>query len=193
MLNIFTDNWDKLPTLNEGEHLLRIITDNIYDELYVIVDEDMDADDEIRRALRHKFGSAVCYGGYLDMEYMYEAMEDAKSSAEDAWDGESYYIICWSDGGMDWTSNGPVWFDTIDELADELLAASNSEGTDTHLPYARMVERFDEDAFMCYFGDFADDFDLEAIIDETTVCINGNLWNDTFGEDFDEVVKRHEK
>lgn len=54
---------------------------------------------------------------------------------EDAWDGEGYYSIAWSDGGEDWTSEGSLYFETPEELADELRAAY-AHATETHLPYA---------------------------------------------------------
>lgn len=54
------------------------------------------------------------------------------------WNGEGWYRICWSDGGMDWTSDGPVWFETKRELYAELQSAEEFS-TETHLPYAEFV------------------------------------------------------
>ena len=54
------------------------------------------------------------------------------------WNGEGYYNICWSDGGMDWTSDGPVWFETKRSLYDELRTAEEY-ATSTHLPYAEYI------------------------------------------------------
>lgn len=142
MLNIFTDNWDNPPVLNDGERMLRIITDNPCNELYVIVDDSLDDDeleDEIRFALRHKFGASVEYGGFEDASYICEEAEEIEAIADEGWDGEGYYLIGWSDGGMDWTNDGPVWFDSKDDLVAEVAAAYDHK-TDTHLPYAEKVE-----------------------------------------------------
>lgn len=54
------------------------------------------------------------------------------------WQGEGWYAIEWSDGGMDWTSDGPVWLERPEELADE-LASAGEWSTDTHLPCARYL------------------------------------------------------
>lgn len=52
--------------------------------------------------------------------------------------GEGLYKIGWSDGGMDWTSNGPVYFDDLEELQDEVIAALE-DATDTHIPCVEFV------------------------------------------------------
>lgn len=61
------------------------------------------------------------------------------------WEGEGWYRIGWSDGGMDWTSNGPVWFESEDQLTDEYMAAWN-DATDTHLPFVEYKGNGDEPA-----------------------------------------------
>ena len=48
-----------------------------------------------------------------------EWLEEARS----AWRGAGQYRIAWSDGCEDWTCDGPMGFDTVEELADELGAA----------------------------------------------------------------------
>ena len=59
------------------------------------------------------------------------------------WVGEGWYRIGWSDGGMDWTSNGPCWYDSERELDDEMYVA-NQYATDTHIPYAEYMGDDDE-------------------------------------------------
>lgn len=187
MLNIFTDNWDELPTLNEGERLVRIITDNSCDELYTIIDDSTDEDD-IAFALRRKCGQYVQYEGYEDQTFLYERIEAANKATDDAWNGESWYTILWSDSG----EYGEVrWYDTKDDLFDDLYSAFE-ESTETHLPFAVMLTEFDEDDLNEYLGYLDGDFDIEAILEDTTMVINGKRWTDTFGEDFDEAVRRHE-
>lgn len=57
----------------------------------------------------------------------------------DGWQGEGLYSIGYSDGGMDWTSDGPVWLETAEDLANELAAAWLCGATDTHLPSAEYL------------------------------------------------------
>ena len=61
------------------------------------------------------------------------------------WEGEGWYRIGWSDGGMNWTSNGSVWFESEDQLTDEYMAAWN-DATDTHLPFVEYKGDGDEPA-----------------------------------------------
>ena len=144
-LTIRNDN-DYTP--NEWERMLRIVTDNSCEELYVVVPSDMDDDeieDEIRFSLRRRFGKTFgskMYCGYEDVSWVFEQREAAARDAADAWEGEGYYVIGWSDGGEDWTSEGPVWFDTEEELAAEILCAYG-DATDTHLPGAEKVAEED--------------------------------------------------
>lgn len=172
MLNIFTDNWDNPPILNEDESVYRIYTSNHNDVLYAITDLTGDElDDEVRFALRHTFGDAVKLVDLEDVSCIIyeeaEAKENARKDADESWDGEGYYLIGWSDGGMDWTNNGPVWFDRKDDLADELEAAY-ADNTDTHLPYAEKVVVFgnyDDGGFDAMFGKFKEDYDIEGVIE----------------------------
>ena len=53
---------------------------------------------------------------------------------EKVWEGEGWYAIRFSDGGMDWTNDGPVWFEVEDDLVDEYMAAWDA-ATETHVPY----------------------------------------------------------
>lgn len=185
------------PALNEGERLLHILTGNSADDLYTVVDDGMDVDEEIRFALRRKFGKGYRYEGYEDMSFLYgyfaQERDDAKAAAMAAWEGESYYIIGWSDGGEDWTSNGPVWFESVDELAGEIECAQQYE-TDTHLAYAEAVKQFEQCELDALLGDFKDDFDVDAIIEEATrVCDDGNRYWTAEGEELNEIIRMCEK
>lgn len=71
MLDIFSNDWDDLPELNDGERLIRIITGNWMDSLYAIVTDDMDIEYEIRTALRFRYGRSYTYEGYEDATYLY--------------------------------------------------------------------------------------------------------------------------
>ena len=54
-----------------------------------------------------------------------------------------------------------------------------------------LFQQYELDAFL---GDYADDFDVDGIIEDATeVDPDGDrIWT-TFGDDFIEIVKRHEK
>lgn len=200
MLDIFTDNWDNPPVLNDGERMLRILTDNPVNELYVIVDDSMDDDevhDEIRSALRHKYGKHMEYGGYEDASHICEEAEEVNEIVEECWQGDGYYRIAWSDGGTDWTSNGPIWFGFKDDLAAEIEAAYGSK-TDTHLPYAELAwtglfQEYDLDALL---GGFKDDFDTEGIIDDLTEVdyrTGNRYWKNLSEDEMNKVFQAHAK
>lgn len=63
----------------------------------------------------------------------------------EGWQGEGLYSIGYSDGGMDWTSDGPVWLETAEDLANELTAAWLCGATDTHLPSAEYLGEGEEE------------------------------------------------
>ena len=73
------------------------------------------------------------------MYYSENEIEEMVAEDIKAWDGEGFYEIEYSDGGMKWTNEGSVYFETPEELADELRAAYG-EATETHLPYAEKDE-----------------------------------------------------
>ena len=64
-------------------------------------------------------------------------------AALEAWQGDGWYRIGWSDGGMDWTSDGALWFNDAGEIYDELRNAESYE-TETHLAYAEWLGDGDE-------------------------------------------------
>ena len=59
------------------------------------------------------------------------------------WTGEGWYRIGWSDGGMDWTNNGPIWFDCERDFDYEMYVV-NEHSTETHLPYVEYMGDDDE-------------------------------------------------
>lgn len=192
MLDIFTDNWDNTPVLNDGERLVRILTNNPMNELYTIVDDSMDDDEiheEIQFALRRKSGKAVQYGGFEDASYICEEAKEIESIADEGWDGEGYYSIGWSDGGMDWTNNGPVWFDLKDDLESEISVAYDYK-TETHIPYANKVKQFEQNELDALLDDSKDDFDVESIIEQTTaLCFDGNRYWTVDNDKLAEIIK----
>lgn len=166
MLNIFTDNWMEVPTLNEGERMYRII--NEYGmELYVITDlEGDELEEEIGFAMRQKYGNDILFDGFEDVSFLCENAEEGQKDADDAWDESGYYRIAYSDGG-EWTDEGPVLCHDKSDLVHELEAAYG-DATETHLPYAEKVALFDMNDLEALLGDFVDDYDLDAIVNEAT-------------------------
>ena len=53
--------------------------------------------------------------------------------ALEGWEGEGWYYISYSDGGMRVTSEGPIWCEDVNDLAG-LISMVNTDRTETHLP-----------------------------------------------------------
>lgn len=194
MLTIFADNWNNPPILNEGKRMLRILTDNDYDYLLVIVDDSVeDLDDELRWVLRRLCGQQAVYNGYEDMSYVCEYFfKQSRDDAASAWDGEGYYAIHWSDGGM-WTNAGPVWFDDEAALAGEIYAAY-SNSSETHLPYAQKVARFEMYELEALLGESIGDFDVEGILEDATLLTaDGNRYWTAFDDELGAIIESWDK
>lgn len=70
--------------------------------------------------------------------YDSDEIEDmVREDVEDAWEGEGWYQVSYSDGGQSYDER---WYGTSNELADDLRGAYE-DATETHLPYAERVER----------------------------------------------------
>lgn len=110
-----------------------------------------DAINEIRAALDEHvndynldsiFDSIYSYdeklGGFVENEDadfwgIVAANDLTMTKAEEEWDGEGYYTVAYTDGGMPFTSDGPVWCDYPEDLA-ALISGANQDMTETHLP-----------------------------------------------------------
>lgn len=55
------------------------------------------------------------------------------TKAEEEWGGDGYYTVAYTDGGMPFTSDGPIWCDYPEDLA-EIISGANIDATETHLP-----------------------------------------------------------
>ena len=176
MLNLFTDNWDVPPTLNDGERMVNVMTDNSTDILYAIVDDDMsseEVDEECAFALRQKYGRGVHYEGYADASYICAAWQEALDYADEVWDGEGYYRIDLS-SGQAWTNNGPAWYDELTDLARDIDSANIDEVTRAYAEKVRQFQEYELDALL---GDHKEDFDVDGIIDYATKpCSDGNRY-----------------
>lgn len=72
--------------------------------------------------------------GYYDPDEIEDMVRD---DVDNAWEGEGWYQVRFSDGGQPYDE---AWYGTSDELADDLRGAY-ADATETHLPYAERVER----------------------------------------------------
>lgn len=55
------------------------------------------------------------------------------TKANEEWMDEGYYTVAYTDGGMPFTSDGPVWCEYPEDLA-ALISGANLDATETHLP-----------------------------------------------------------
>lgn len=70
--------------------------------------------------------------------YESDEIEDmVREDVDDAWEGEGWYQVRFSDGGQPYDE---TWYGTGIELANDLRSAY-ADATETHLPYAERVER----------------------------------------------------
>ena len=61
----------------------------------------------------------------------------------DIWRGEGWYRIGFSDGGQDWTNDGPVWVESKSNLR-EMIADARRNETETHLAWCEYMGDGDE-------------------------------------------------
>lgn len=73
------------------------------------------------------------------MYYSESEIEEMVTEDMREWQGEGYYSVEFTDGGMNWTNEGPAYFKTPEELKDELRAAYVF-ATPIHLPYPEMID-----------------------------------------------------
>ena len=100
--------------------------DSMFDELYKYDDHD---------------GFVEVDGvDFWDVAQKYDMTGD---QAADAWEGEGWYHIGYSDGGMRATSEGPIWCEDVNDLAG-LISMANTDRTETHLPVVEFAGNGDD-------------------------------------------------
>ena len=77
-------------------------------------------------------------GGFVEDEdadfwAIANANDMTMTKADEEWMDEGYYTVAYTDGGMPFTSDGPVWCDYPEDLAG-LISGANLDATETHLP-----------------------------------------------------------
>lgn len=78
------------------------------------------------------------FGGFVEDEDadfwgIVAANDLTMAKAEEEWMDEGYYTVGYTDGGMDFTNDGPVWCEYPEDLA-ALISGANVDATETHLP-----------------------------------------------------------
>ena len=63
--------------------------------------------------------------------------------ASEAWEGEGWYNVNYTDGGMPATSDGAIWCDSINELAGHNTSA-NVSATEYHIPVVEFAGNGDD-------------------------------------------------
>ena len=98
------------------EHVNDYYLDSMFEELYKYDDHD---------------GFVEVDGvDFWEIAQKYDMTGD---QAADAWEGEGWYTVAYTDGGMPFTSDGPVWCDYPEDLA-AIISGANVYATETHLP-----------------------------------------------------------
>lgn len=125
------------------------------------------------------------------------------NDVKDAWAGAGFYEIKFSDGGQAWTSNGPIFLEDAEDLADELAAAYEC-ATETHLPYAEeideqvyttksdLIDNEIEPALGEHFDEFKAADVLDNIIDEVYVFTSRG-YIERPNVDFWEIVEKYDR
>ena len=88
--------------------------------------------------LRHRVEAR---GGHItvkDLEGEDMTRLEANGYEPEWWKGEGYYSVKFSDGGQDFTNNGPVWLEDEDDLA-ALYESAWTTATEAHLPYVEYI------------------------------------------------------
>lgn len=88
-------------------------------------------------------------GGFVENEDapdFWDVAQKYDTTGEEAlegWEGEGWYHISYSDGGMRATSEGPIWCEDVNDLAG-LISMANTDRTETHLPVVEFAGNGDD-------------------------------------------------
>lgn len=124
--------------------------------------------------------------------FAFIAKREAKALAHEVWDGEGYYRIGWRATG-EWTCDGPKRFESEEDLAWEIteMIMYTEEADDIHASKVRQFHRYELDDLL---GEFADDYDVDGIIDVATGwCSDGKLYWLAEGDELTKIIESFEK
>ena len=88
-------------------------------------------------------------GGFVENEDAPDFWEVAQKydmtgeQAAEAWEGEGWYNVNYTDGGMPATSDGAIWCDSVNDLAG-LISSANVSATEYHLPVVEFAGNGDD-------------------------------------------------
>lgn len=131
-------------------------------------------------------------------EYARRATETAEQNAAELeeitrneWQEPGYYTI-FADG-IEWTNNGPTWYETASDLAQDLATAINRASMPESVSAELVsVQEYQRHELKAYLGE-PDDYDVDAIEDEATRwSADGRLIWTAFGDDLAAIAERHE-
>ena len=77
---------------------------------------------------------------FWDVAQKYDMTGD---QAAEAWEGEGWYNVNYTDGGMPATSDGAIWCDSVNDLAG-LISSANVSATEYHLPVVEFAGNGDD-------------------------------------------------
>ena len=119
-----------------------------------------DAMNEIREALDDKVNDYNLYAMFEEL-YQYDGHDGfveidgvdfwdvaqkydmTGEQAAEAWEGEGWYNVNYTDGGMPATSDGAIWCDSVNDLAG-LISMANTDLTETHIPVVEFAGNGDD-------------------------------------------------
>lgn len=102
--------------------------DSMFDELYKY-DDDQDGFVENEDA-----------PDFWEVAQKYDMTGD---QAAEAWEGEGWYNVNYTDGGMPATSDGAIWCEDVNDLAG-LISMANTDLTETHIPVVEFAGNGDD-------------------------------------------------
>lgn len=120
---------DALANIREalGKYVNDYYLDSMFEELYKY-DEDEEGFVEVDGV------------DFWEIAQKYDMTGD---QAADAWEGEGWYNVAYTDGGMPATSDGAIWCDTVNDLAG-LISSANVRATEYHIPVVEFAGNGDD-------------------------------------------------
>ena len=121
----------KTDAMNEiraalDEHVNVYCLDSMFNELYKYDDHD---------------GFVEVDGvDFWDVAQKYDMTVDQAAAA---WEGEGWYNVNYTDGGMSATSDGAIWCDSVNDLAG-LISSANVSATEYHIPVVEFAGNGDD-------------------------------------------------
>ena len=129
MTATYTTKNDALANIREAldEHVNDYYINSMFDELYKY-DEDEEGFVEVDGV------------DFWEIAQKYDMTGD---QASEAWEGEGWYDVNYTDGGMPATSDGAIWCDSVNDLAG-LISSANVSATEYHVPVVEFAGNGDD-------------------------------------------------